>query len=84
MNRRIEDRSQEEVLLLLRALIDTARKSPNDPGARNNALDFASRYPRALGSSKLRLRLGKERWAWLNEYGIYPTSYGVTEPEYTP
>lgn len=79
---RIEDKSQEEVLLLLRAAIDSAVNSPG-PGTTNRALDLATRYPRALSGGKMRANLGDERWEWLNEHGIHPASYGVTEPDIT-
>lgn len=79
---RIEDRPQEEVLLLLRAAIDTAINAPS-PGNTDAALALATRYPRALAGGKLRLNLGRERWDWLNEHGVYPASFGVTEPDIT-
>lgn len=79
---RIEDKSQEEVLLLLRGAIDIAIKVPS-PGSTNRALELATRYPRALSGGKLRANLGADRWAWLNEHGIYPASFGVTEPDIT-
>jgi hypothetical protein len=79
---RIEDRSQGEVLLLLRAAIDTAISNPT-PVNTDAALSLASRYPRALSGGKLQANLGKERWDWLNEHGVYPTLHGVIEPEIT-
>lgn len=82
MPNRIEDKSQEEVLLLMRAAIDTAITSPG-PETTNSALELATRYPRALAGGKLRANLGQERWDWLAEHGIYPMSFGVTEPDIT-
>lgn len=78
---RIEDKPQEEVLLLLRAAIDTAISQPR-PENINRAIEVATRYPRALSSGKLQSNLGTERWAWLNEHGIYPVSFGVIEPDF--
>jgi len=79
---RIEDKPQEEVLLLLRGAIDTAMKHPSDPN-KNAAIALAVRYPKALSGGKLRLNLGKERWDWLRQHGVYPAYGGVTEPDYT-
>jgi hypothetical protein len=79
---KIENKSQEEVLLLLRAAIDTAIKSPTETNV-NAAITMANKYPRALSGGKLRHNLGKRRWDWLGEYGITPASYGVIEPDIT-
>lgn len=79
---RIEDKPQEEVLLLLRGAIDTAINSPG-PGTTNRAIELATRYPRALSGGKLRANLGVRRWEWLAEHGISPASFGVTEPDIT-
>lgn len=78
---RIEDKTQAEVLLLMRAAIDTAINNPG-PETVNHALTLASLYPRAMSGGKMRANLGQARWDWLNEHGVYPSSFGVTEPEY--
>jgi len=78
----IEDKSQEEVLLLMRAAIDTAMTTPTETNT-NAALTLATKYPRALSGGKMRANLGQARWDWLHEYGFYPVSYGVTEPDIT-
>ena len=67
---------QAEVLLRLRYAIDTARKYPTQPNI-DAAIRFANEYPRALRSSHLRHNLGAARWAWLNDYGIYPVGESV-------
>jgi hypothetical protein len=79
---KIEDKPQEEVLMLMRAAIDIAIKTPTETNT-NSALTLATRYPRAISGGKMRSNLGQARWDWLHERGIYPVSYGVTEPDIT-
>ena len=76
----IEDRSQTEVMLLLKAAIDTAITNPS-PASTSSAIAFATKYPLALGSTVMRERLGQERWDWLNKRGIHAMSFAVTEPD---
>ncbi|MEY2668625.1 MAG: hypothetical protein RJA59_1263 [Pseudomonadota bacterium] len=60
----------EELLYLLRFAIDTAVALPNTPNT-TKAIALANSYPVALRSNTLRYRLGKARWAWLNDHGVY-------------
>jgi hypothetical protein len=78
---RYEDRSQEEVLLLLRAAIDTATTNPSPVHTRSAVL-LAERYPRALAGGKLQTNLGQARWNWLNEHGV-SVIHGVIDPDIT-
>lgn len=66
-----EGMPQREILLRLRAAIDTAITYPTWPNI-NAATTFASEHPRALRSSHVRNNLGRFRWEWLNQRGIYP------------
>ena len=60
----------EELLLRLRFAIDTAIAIPNTPNT-TVAVALASSFPVALRSNTLRYRLGKARWAWLHDHGVY-------------
>ncbi len=64
----IEGVSQAEVLLLLRAAIDTAIRYPTKPNE-TVALAIAEHHPRAMRSAHLIHNLGQRRWAWLEEHG---------------
>jgi hypothetical protein len=66
-----EGTPQREILLLLRASIDTAIAWPQQPNV-EAALSLVQRYPRAMRSSHITTNLGPRRWDWLNERGIYP------------
>lgn len=77
---RIEDKSQQEVLLLMKAAIDTAIQRPGADTA-STALSLAQRYPHAMAGGKMRTSLGQERWDWLTAHGFYPVK--VVEPDFT-
>jgi hypothetical protein len=74
------DLAQAEILLLLRAAIDTAMRHPGRINE-ETALDIARSYPRALRSSRLRRQLGQRRWLWLNDHGVYAQELGIIEPD---
>lgn len=63
--------SQAEVVLLLRAAIDTAIAYPSVATVQS-ATNLAGSYPKALASAHVRHNLGQRRWQWLAEHGIKP------------
>jgi hypothetical protein len=67
----------EELLLRLRFAIDTAIAHPQEPNIQM-ACAIAINYPVALRSNTLRYRLGRKRWEWLNQHGIYPIGGQIT------
>lgn len=69
-SRPTEDEGQVAVKLRLRYLIDTARSYPSQANI-DRAIAYAVAHPYALRSSHLRHNLGKARWTWLAEYGVY-------------
>lgn len=73
---RLEPLPQRELLLRLRASIDTARMYPTSYNIRS-AVVLASQHPQGLRSGHLRANLGMQRWEWLAEQGIYPVGEGT-------
>jgi len=86
-----EGMPQTEVVLRLRAAIDTAIRFPN-PNNVESALAITRLYPVAMRSTHLRHNLGQARWDWLTDHGYYaaldPSSeddrvQGTITPDYT-
>ena len=81
-----EGMAQHELLLLLRAHIDTATRYPTYEAV-TKAVDFAKAHPRALRGRHFARLLGVRRWRWLAEQGVYPgrvtgtTTAEIIEPE---
>lgn len=71
-----EGMAQAEVLLRLRYAIDTAIRYPTQRN-QDAAVSFANQYPQALRSSHLRHNLGRRRWDWLANHGVYPVGEAV-------
>ena len=71
MSQPTEGMPQTEVVLRLRAAIDTAIRFPS-PNNVNAALAIAKAYPRAMRSAHVNHNLGQRRWEWLTENGFYP------------
>ena len=63
--------AQAQIVLRFRAAIDTAIAYPNRTNEAS-AIAITTAYPLALRSSHARHNLGKGRWKWLNERGVYP------------
>ena len=86
-----EGMPQTEVVLRLRAAIDTAIRFPN-PNTVASALAIAQAYPKAMRSAHINHNLGLSRWQWLNDHGFYaaldPSEeadrvQGTINPDYT-
>ncbi len=86
-----EGMPQAEVVLRLRAAIDTAIRFPHE-GNVQTALGLAQSYPKAMRSAHVQHNLGQRRWDWLTEHGYYaaldPSEtddrvQGTVSPEYT-
>lgn len=86
-----EGMPQSEVVLRLRAAIDTAIRFPS---ANNeaSAIAIAQAYPKAMRSTHVNHNLGQARWDWLTEHGYYPALdpseeddrvQGTISPDYT-
>jgi hypothetical protein len=82
---------QTEVVLRLRAAIDTAIRFPHDANVAA-ALSIAKAYPRAMRSVHVNHNLGQRRWEWLSDHGFYPALdasdeddqvQGTISPDYT-
>lgn len=65
----IESMPQPELLLRLRAAIDTAIKQPSQSNV-DKAIKLAVDHPRAMRSSHVSRNLGVRRWEWLSEHGV--------------
>lgn len=66
-----EGATQQEVVLVVRAAIDTAIAYPTAANDRN-AVKVAMAYPKALRSVHVRDHLGQTRWDWLHKHGVFP------------
>ena len=86
-----EGMPQTEVVLRLRAAIDTAIRFPHDANV-GAALAIANAYPKAMRSVHVRHNLGLIRWNWLTDHGYYaaldPSEeadrvQGTISPDYT-
>lgn len=77
MPRPRDEVAAEELLLRLRFAIDTATSYPTWPNI-NAAVTIANGHPVALRSATVRRRLGRARWEWLNQNGIYPIGGPIT------
>lgn len=65
----IESMSQPELLLRLRAAIDTASHYPS-PQNVEVAVRLALEHPRGMRSSHVSHNLGARRWEWLAANGV--------------
>jgi transcriptional/translational regulatory protein YebC/TACO1 len=61
--------SQKEMVLRLRAAIDTARKYPSQENI-DKAIKLAIDHPKTMRSSHASHNLGVRRWEWLGEHGV--------------
>ena len=73
----IESMSQPELLLRLRAAIDTATHYPS-PQNVEVAVRLAVEHPRGMRSSHVSHNLGARRWEWLARNGVVIVGEAVT------